>query len=310
MSRPVAPAPTTGAPLSSERLRALAQRLIASALPGPHLVHLRGGASGLQLSVLALADLQPEALHPLDALVGFSAPVAWQALGVVAPGSAHHLAAAGGGSAASLASRHSTRVQVALLVARGGEQAGALATSGRIGAHPPAELADQPVEGLLSDALRRCLGLTTPAPVSAPSHWVTARWLDRLTLRAAAGHGSPPLRTRAQALAVHPLAAAAPGGVVTAASLQQASRVLDLAGWEGLRRVAAGTAPLSPAIGAAAESISPSVARWADAGSLARLLEAELPPLDFLLDAAGALLAPRVAAVVTDVAADTRAARR
>jgi hypothetical protein len=264
--------------------------LAGTALPGPHLVHLRADAQDLELSALALAELHPEAHHPLDVLVGFTAPEAWLAIGVVADGTAHHLGA----------SPASTRVRLAFLVARNGVQASALVARDEGVLPAPGK---EPAEGLLDDALHRCLDLPTAPPASSPSRWLTSSWLDRLTLHAASRPTAHPVRKAWQALAQHPLATTVGGrGRVDGAALRQALAAVDEAGWEGVRLAAAGTASSSEPVAAAAELVSPALARWADAGSLARLLEAELPPSEFLLDAAQATLPPSVLACVRAVA--------
>jgi hypothetical protein len=257
-----------------------------TALTGPHLVHLRADARDLELSAIALAELQPEARHPLDVLVGFTAPEAWNAIGVVADGTAHHLGA----------STTTTRVRLAFLVARNGAQASALVAQDETALPAPGR---EPAEGLLNDALRRCLDLPTAPAASPPSRWLTSSWLDRLTLQAAPRPTAPPVRTPEQALAQHPLARPSGGRRrVGSAALHQALMAVDAAGWEAVRCAATGAAPSSEPVAVAAESVSPALARWADAGCLARLLEAELPPPAFLLDAAQATLPQPVLACV------------
>lgn len=323
MSRPLScPDPQSArrlsaASLTAAHLRTLAQNLVAAPLSGTHLVHVRSDDGGIQVSVLALDELQPEAEHPLDALIGFRAPPAWQALGIVANGTAHPLAGHRGDAGGRAPS---TPVRVALLIARNGTQASALTSQRHRACDPSCDracdrspewplptLGHEPVEGLLGDALRRCLALSTPPAMWPPSRWLTSRWLDQLTLQApdaAGASGAHRPHTRADALASHPLATPRPDGAsqLDASPIDCALEALDEAGWEGLRHAAAAEPAAAHPLDTAAHMVSPALARWADAGSLARLLQAELPPASFLLDAARALLAPPVAATVLSVA--------
>jgi hypothetical protein len=86
--------------------------------------------------------------HPLDELVGFTAPDQWAALGIVCHGWATQLL----GTRPSLASDR-VRVRSVHVVARDGTEVGGLRMSGG-----ELELQDA-VVGAVPDALRRCLGL-------------------------------------------------------------------------------------------------------------------------------------------------------
>lgn len=169
-----------------------------------------------------------------------------------------------------------TPVLVGLIVGRDG------AMVHRVAPGPvPAPVA-QP-EGRLVDLCRRAVGVATPPPPVPVRDWWGSAWCDRIL---ASVSDDPSTTTWAALLALAPIP---PGRV-------------DLITWAEVRAaVEAGVVRLGPPLVAAD-------AAWFDDGSLARWLVSELPPLDVLLDATAARLAPdlqrRLLAAVSSGTAD------
>ena len=154
MPDPVRPSPT--------ELAELAHRSTVDAV-GPSLIHLRldDGAASLELGVGPL----PADRHPADALVGFRAPDAWDAVGIATTGVVHDLppmACAGRGRFTTLAFRDRTSATV---IER---------DDGRVDV-----LEGAPV-GWVVDVLRRVLGLPADPPEGSTAVLVDTWWLDTL----------------------------------------------------------------------------------------------------------------------------------
>ncbi len=233
------------------------------------LVRVTTDASGGEV---ALVPLEPGA-HPVDALLGFTAPAAWVAVGVVATGTARSL------DTAPTASR---RVRIVHLVDRGGREASLLhdLEEGTVLPCP------SPADGHIADLCRRMLGLPTAAPPPSVLPWWTTLWLDRILAESLA---DPTTRWTWPRLAVlHPAVdpdalpidpeELAEGAVLRAASVS----------WETVRR----------------EVASGELADWMDDGMFARwILSEHLAPDQLAAELTAALDPGAVVAVLDTLAA-------
>lgn len=222
-----------------------------------------------------------EGQHPLEVLLGFVAPPAWTALGVVcfgwaAPGEVDESRHSTSGPRPS---RHPERVRVrvtTIVDRRGRERATAALEDGTV--------VDEPGSGTVTDALRRALGVPTSPPPVGTEELFAAIWLGEL---AAADR---PLAWTEAAL-LHPamklLATGFPKPqpeelIACGRSLHRAIT------WEKLRlRAVDGRFD-------AGEQIDEELARWMDHGMFARWVLAGLTPLPVLLGRCADVLAPDV----------------
>jgi len=259
-------------------------------------------AAGVDGAVLRVGPLAPagsplawfplEGAHPLDVLLGFTAPAHWPALGVSCAGRGRVLA--GGGPPTGPAARPVAEpVRVTVLLDRAGAAAGVVRRGDRT-----TPLADPP-QGTVADACRRALGLpTAPPPPSTLGLW-TLVWLDRLVERAATGPGTAP-GSWPEVARLHPAAGPAgghhPGGVPDPAGLAAAAAALAEA-WPWHRLRAEPTLADVPG-----PPVPEALAAWMDDGMWARWLLARLPARADLLAAVHALLRPDLAAAVAAVA--------
>ncbi len=191
------------------------------------LVRAVADRSGLEV---ALVPLEPGA-HPVDALIGFSAPDEWAAVGVVANGTVTSL----GG--APVAPR---RVRILHLLDRSGREASLLHDLEEGSTHP----CPGPGDGHVADLCRRMFGLPTPPPPPSVLPWWTTVWLDRILAESLA---APTRRwTWPRLASLHPMVAPdalpldprdlAEAAVAMAASVswdtvRRAAEPDDLAGW-------------------------------------------------------------------------------
>lgn len=228
--------------------------------------------------------------HPLDALMGFTAPSQWLALGVSSTGKARRLADAAGVSRDPAGESHTEpeRVRITLLLDRSGDAAALMRLGDEV-----VPLPGRP-EGTVADACRRALGLPThPPPTSTLGLW-TLTWLDRVVEVAGGADAAHRLRTWSQAAALHP--AARPLRRPSAVRAVAGDRAPDPA---GLAAAAAGLADAWPwsrlrsepaVVELPGPPVTPEVARWMDDGMFARWLLADLPGEADLLAAVHGLL--------------------
>lgn len=243
----------------------------------PMMLRLRGGIdpdNGAELAV------QPLDGHPAQALLGFSAPIGWTAIGVSAEGWASHYEATTAGYQATVAaSEVRQRVRTVTLCDRDANLAGRLRfKDGRVDHNAPDE-------GLVADCLRRAMGRgTDPASASTEAFFAQV-WLE--TIAASARRGSRQL-TQAQVAGMHPavqlLDGDVPGGLADMAEVTGAfGRVCD---WTCLRQLA---------IRGSRVGIEPRLATWMDTGMFSRWLMNQYPPVDELLPRARRRCTPAAA---------------
>ncbi|HUP87163.1 MAG TPA: hypothetical protein VM143_16030 [Acidimicrobiales bacterium] len=214
--------------------------------------------------------------HPLDHLLGFVAPPSWTAVGLVCFGWASPPAADGGsGRPSEHPDRRRVRV-VTLLDRRGDERATATLDDGMV--------VDEPGAGTVSDALRRCLGLPTPAPPVGSGELFAAIWLSSI---AAAGRRL----TWGEAAALHPaMRLSVDGGRRRQAEeLVSCARALHRAMPWGELRLRAASGRRDIGVG-----VAPDLAAWMDDGMFSRWVLGGLPPFPPLLQRCSTVLAPEV----------------
>ncbi|MBW3615416.1 MAG: hypothetical protein KY439_08940 [Actinobacteria bacterium] len=219
----------------------------------------------------------PDGDHPLQHLLGFSAPEQWSALGAVCFGWA---APSGGadihyGTTSERPGRHPERrrVRVVTLVDRNGD---ARATA----AMDDGTVTDEAPHGALDDALRRCLGLATPPPPTTTAELFAVMWLQGLL-------SAPRGISWAEAAERHPAFAwlRSLGRRPRADDLTTAARALaETLDWPALRATVARQRE--------ATLLAPELAGWMDDGMFARWILADYPPLPALLEALEVALAP------------------
>lgn len=276
MSRPPC---RSSRPIPRPTLERLADQLLSAHLdrPGSSLVRIGSVPTGGALD-LALLPL-PDDLHPADLLLGDVLPSRWWAAGVIA-------------SARAWVDGHDDPSPVAILVllSRDGHCIHRVEGSG-VPLPPEAE----PPTGRLVDLLLRSLELPTPPPTDQPDRVWDAMWLDRVAAAALAGDVA--LGSDDDLAALHPLV----GGHRPRPDLPSRPWADDPAtAWRTVHRLAAGHGVPTSAVealvrAAVAEHLSADEVAWMDEGCLARWLASELPPIDDLLDLAGALLSPALA---------------
>ncbi len=223
----------------------------------------------------------PEADHPLDHLLGFTAPPGWLAMGLVCFGWARPAtvlddatglddASAGRGAAPQ---RRRRRARVVTLVDRSGNnQATATLDDGSV--------SDEPAQGTVSDALHRCLGLPTAPPPASSAELFAVLWLEALL-------AAPRGISWADATALHPSSAwlASLGRRAGSDDLATAGRALaDKLDWPALRVAAAGQSHHI--------LVAPDLARWMDDGMFARWVLGRHRPVPVLVEELESTLAP------------------
>ncbi len=219
--------------------------------------------------------------HPGQALLGFSAPIAWTAIGVSAEGWATPCVDADHGYRAE-APEGAPRARVRSLVIMTSNGL----VAGRLRRQDGGILSEAPAEGLIVDCLRRALGRCTSPPVASTATLFATCWLENVGARAK-GTGRPVSWTNVVALhpAVQALARSGrvvkPGELVTAAATF--ARLCD---WTMVRhQIIAGWRPVD---------IDPRVAVWMDSGMLSRWLLDQASSIDELEAALHAVCPPVV----------------
>lgn len=263
----------------------------------PLLAHVRGDAADPATWDLLVAPLGSGS--PAEALLGFTAPATWCAIGVAAGGWAAppsatresdlELGRATGGPPS--AHPDAMRIRATTVISRlGGEVTvlrwpdGTELTPGERGV------------GRIPEAIRCALGVPNPPPPVPTDVLFGALWLQAILAKGRDGSLS-----WHRAAALHPAVRLLGDGgrpIATVPGVVEAARALGRVwGWEGVRRwAAAGWLP---------DLVEPALARWMDDGMLARTLLGGIPPLAELLTAAASRTTPaahrRVRAVLREV---------
>lgn len=229
----------------------------------------------------------PDGDHPVETLLGFTAPSSWTALGLHCSGQAYRFDPGSSYTFGRSEAGEATAVRFTMLLGRDGQGAGIMRDGSGVTPLP------FPPEGMLGDTLRRALGLpTAPPPLSTVELWLRV-WLDRL-IDAVAVLGSDAYRHWDSVVSIHPVATASAhcpvGGPV---ALADATCCLAEAWpWDRLRH--------EPDIVEVPQPpLSPEVTEWMDDGMYARWTLASLPSLDELAGAVVNILPAGVAGQVT-----------
>lgn len=189
--------------------------------------------------------------HPVDELLGFTAPDEWAAFGVACVGwgaryaeNDEELVARGSGPRRPSQDPKRVRTRQVLLLGRDGSRADRMRMQG-------GPVSTTPSIGFVPDTLRRCLGLPTDPPPAPVAEFLRGLWLARV---AALGR---------------------PGGMsLTWEEIEELRPALadePLLHWDHLRLLIASGRVAVP-------GISPSIAAWADAGMCSRILLSQLTP--------------------------------
>lgn len=301
-----------------ERLRLLTTLILDVGTEDPGILPLGVGVSAPTPEEVDLHIKPLVGEHPVDDLLGFTAPDDWWAFGVVTSATARpmteqQLASLGHPPPADPEPMFPTptKVLMAVLVPRRGrsismirERAGAAADSDLDDIQQTREVPGDP-GGRMGDACRRVMGRrTSPARYEARylAHIV---WLERL-LREVIEFGNPtPSRARIRAL--HPMGTRQevddPSEVDgrSDADFAALARLGGGAGWP--RRWGA----LREALAAHDETVfgvTPEVAAWMDDGMFQRWIEGEVPPMRSLIRDLAVLVSDDVGETIASVMED------
>lgn len=265
--------------------------------------------SGMVLRVVGQLDHSELGLwplhgrHPLAALVGFTAPTDWQAIGVHCTGQAYSLDSP----------PRPYPVVITTLVDRSGRGAGRMrpldAAHRDDADHEAMRRFAVPAEGLIGDACRRALGLPTPPPPDSTAELWLRLWFDRAVEAAAFPDDDRPAPGWDDLAALHPAVALcrAAGSPPDRPGDPQAlvDATLELAEtwtWAALRR--------DPEVLAfAAPPVARDDAAWMDDGMFARVVLGDLAPLPVAGRSLGRLLPEPLVHDLADVIIGTGLAR-
>lgn len=258
-----------------ELARLLADMALTGPEPPPTFVAVRGLAGPDGDVIFSTID----DAHPTLALLDIPADRSWEAVGLIAPGTAHPM------PGASLTAP--AQVQVVSLLDRAGRLAGSVRGAGM------EPIDESPRAGIAVDALHRLLDLPTPPPPPDTSEVWSVIWAKALLWESCRRS----LRWRSAA-ALHPAARFCDGGSRQAHhDLPDAvARLVAFADWPWLHDFASRREPLE------AMGLTSARAARLDLGAFARLLLWTLPPLDNLLAQCDDALPPGLARRVREVA--------
>lgn len=244
----------------------------------PLVAHVRGCVDDPGSWQLLAAPLGSSS--PADALMGFSAPAEWCAIGVAAGGWAAPAACDGdlelgrAGDIPPSAHPDAVRVRTTTVISRLGGEVTVLAwPDGR-----EAQLTE-PAIGRIPEAMRCALGVANPPPPAPTDVLFCAAWLEAVVAEGRRGGRLSWRRAAALYPAVQLLAAEGGRASLSVAGVVEAARALGRVwGWDGVRRWV--TNGWLPGI------VDANLAAWMDDGMLARTLLSAFPPLAELLAAA------------------------
>lgn len=220
--------------------------------------------------------------HPLEALLGFTAPAHWLAIGLTGPGRAVPLDPSTDDDTPSVA--------FTVLLDRSGHGAGVMQSGGSV-THLPG-----PPEGLLGDACRRAMGLpTAPAPPDTVDLWLRC-WLDQLVESIAFLGNSRHYQTWPAVTAVHPVSTVwgldCPSGA-PAALADATRRLAEAWPWVRLREE-------PDVLDTPGPPLSPEVTEWMDDGMFARWVMAAFPSWQQLANATAELVPAPIATTIAE----------
>lgn len=277
------PAPLGDHLATDASLHLLADHLTEALAEGdiePCLLHIATpDAVGFDLGVKPL-----DGRHPTEALLGFTAPDDWHAVGIATHGWAYHVAERGDPD------RRRHRVHVVTLLSRSGEHAH------RTRADDDAIdelMAGEAPTGEQVDLLRRVLGLPTDPPPCEPATYWTIEWLSALINRPGG------VRTLSDAVALHPVTHLLRHGtgIDEADTLDVLTAFHRVLTWGRMRELASIDRFSVP-------ELTPDDAAWLDDGSFARFVLNRCPPLHLLRSRLDEHLCPEVADDVLDLLDD------
>src|SRR4051794_2705590 len=242
---------------------------------GPHIIRItRDGLTedGIDVGLRLIDDIDDIDDSVVSALIGFTAPAEWLAIGVSTGANAYPL------DDGPEAPRR--RARLVHLVTRRGAAASVVRLAGEEARVLIGSAHDGTVVGRVDDVCRRALGIPTAA-AAGTLEFSALMWLDALV--ASGTQGAP--ATWADVAAKHPavrvFVESEPDLVPEASASLARLGLLSAAihGWSELRsECVAGRWPV--------DGVSPEVARWLDDGAFSRWVMGTLPPLDQLTVAA------------------------
>lgn len=225
--------------------------------------------------------------HPLDHLLGFTAPPSWQAIGLRCRGRGIDLDEPPDGAPPDVrpGAAEARPVTVTILIDRSGRGDGLMRAGSDV-----RHLAGLP-EGAVGDACRRALGLpTAPPPASTAVLWLHV-WIDRI-VEALACAPRPGGITWDVAAGLHPSGHHGVGARPAPEAVAEATeRLAEAWPWDRLRRD-------PEVVDTARPPLRRTVTDWMDGGMFARWLLTELVDLRLLAETARAGLDPAVVALI------------
>lgn len=224
-----------------------------------------------------------------EALLGFTAPPTWWALGTLTggwagPAEIYDDDDAMRGRMQTRPSSHPDAVRVRSLVVASRD--GAIA--GRVACADGRRIDEAPEHGFAIDALRRALGLPTAPPGFPVGELLTALWLAEVEAAAADARGDGRSLSWTAVARRHPamqLLQAAGERPRPSQLVEMASALGRVLSWAEVRRQVTERGWLT-------NVVSRDLAAWMDEGMLARSLVTALPPVDGLLEGACRRLRP------------------
>ncbi|MFP5328063.1 MAG: hypothetical protein ACLGHT_11355 [Acidimicrobiia bacterium] len=224
-----------------------------------------------------------DGMHPLTELMGFAAPEDWWALGVVCTG----WMAPMNGPRPSL-HPEAVRIVQAIAVTRDGDVVNHTRVEG-------GEVIDEPPgEGMVLDALKRCLQLPTAPPQGFSADVFIVLWLQLVEAEARDARANLRKMTWMRAARRFPFADS-----VKNVDLREPAQFAEYAlatvrdiDWERLRGWGSR--------GMLGGLVSPSLARWMDAGMFSRWLTGSLPPIHAQLERTCQRVGPNVSAPIRE----------
>lgn len=283
--------PTTLPPTTTRgRLRHVADLLLAAADDDPELLPLAVGVADpgggdVELSIRPLVGA-----HPLDDVLGFTAPRDWWAFGLAVRGRATPLPGHPGPGGPELDGP--TPMRMVHLQPRRGRALTVLDVGGIHDAPGPGQ------SGRMVDACRRVLGRRTPPPRVSAQFLAEVVWVDRLLRLVIEDGCTQPDPATIRDL--HPRAGRPPTGRPSSgrSGLDGLATLGDEVGWSpSWRRWRLGLASGDRAV----LGIEPDVADWMDDGMFERWVHGEIPQMRGLVDDLGLLVSTSVLHDVLDV---------